>query len=152
MYIYSAATVEQLLVYIEFFFQLSVAEIIKLHPRKCILSTTIVRWCGPFIAPTRVRYDTCRLQLLLSMEPLTTATKIQRLPCALLWAKQSIPSFTELVTPLHDFFERIHAVTDKRTKRAVSCFLLVNQGWGDAVHELSRRAGLHCLPNSWLVS
>ena len=44
--------------------------------------------------------------------------------------KQAIPNYTELVAPLHDFMERVHALSNKRTKRSVSCVQLASQGWG----------------------
>lgn len=125
-----APTVEKLLMSIRSFFRLCVSYNIKLHPAKCILYTTEVRWCGRLVTPDGVRYDPRRLDALKSMEPPTTGAHLQQFLCALQWVKKGIPNFTELVAPLHDFMETIYALAEKRTKRAVTCVILSDQGWG----------------------
>ena len=125
-----AATVEKLLESVQSFFNLCAEYNIKLHPAKCILFTEEIRWCGRLISAEGVRYDPRRLDGLLTMEPPTTGGHLQQFLCALQWLKQGIPNFTELVSPLHEFMERIYSKIGKRTKRAVARVLLSDHGWG----------------------
>ncbi len=121
---------KKLLKSVRSFFELCAKYNIKLHPAKCILFTKEVRWCDRLISADGIRYDPRGLDRLLSMAPPTTGAHLQQFVCALQWVKQGIPNFTELISPLHDFMERVYTLTEKRTKRAVGRVLLASHGWG----------------------
>ena len=103
---------------------------LKLHPRKCVLFSKEIRWCGPIVSFAGIRYDPSRLEGLLSMEPPTTGFHIQQFPCALQWVKNEIPNSTDTIQPLHILMERGYTQAGKRNKRAVARIQLVAIGWG----------------------
>jgi len=103
---------------------------IKLHPAKCILFATTIRWCGRLISADGVTYDPKRLEGLLNMEPPQTGAHLQQFVCALQWIKHGIPNFAALVDPLHVFMERIYHRAGRRTKQTVARYKLSAFGWG----------------------
>lgn len=116
---------------------------IKLHPGKSILFASTVRWCDRLVSADGIRYDPRRLEGLLNMEPPTTGAHLQQFICALQWVRNGIPQFTELVSPLHEFMERVYDRAGKRTRRAVARFQLSNLSWDDTERkpfEASKRA------------
>jgi transposase InsO family protein len=115
---------------IEKFFSLCVQWNLKLHPAKCILYATEIRWCGRMLSASGIRYDPRRLEGLMSMAPPRTGADLQQFLCALQWLKQGIPNFTALVAPLHDILEIVYDRAGKRTKRAVARITLDSVGWG----------------------
>lgn len=141
-----AATVDELLASIRSFFALCVEYNLKLHPAKCTIFAPEIRWCGRMVSAKGVRYDPRRMDGLLSMSPPTTGSNLQQFVCALQWVKQGIPNFSPMVSPLHDFMERVYDHTGKRTKRAVSRVQLASLGWGPtelAAFEACKKALAH---------
>lgn len=104
----------------------------KLHPAKCILFTTSVRWCGRIISADGIRHDPARLDTLLDMERPSWGGQLQQFLCAMQWLRSSIPQFQDLVAPLHDFLEKVYKHVGKRTKRAVARVSLDQIGWSVA--------------------
>lgn len=104
---------------------------IKLHLAKCVIFAKTIRWCGRLVAKDGVRFDPRRLNELLWMEPPITGANLQQFICALQWVKQGIPQFTDIVSPLHEFMERVYERAGKRSKKSVSIFELSSLGWGD---------------------
>ena len=125
-----APTVDGLLESIRSFFEVCKDYNLKLHPSKCTVFATEIRWCGRLVSAQGIRYDPRRLEGLLSMEPPSSGSNLQQFVCALQWVKQGIPNFTELVAPLHEFMERVYDHVGKRTKRAVTRVRLDTLGWG----------------------
>ena len=108
---------------------------IKLHPGKCVLFATQLRWCGRLLSSEGIRYDPKRLSGLLRMEPLTSGAHLQQFLCAIQWVKNCIKQFSTLVDPLHTFMERVYDQAGKRTKRAVTRIQLSSLGWGTIQQE-----------------
>ena len=117
-------TVEQML-------QFCAEQNIKLHPAKCLFFAREIRWCGCMVSESGIRYDPRRPDGLLNMEPPTSGANLQQFICALQWVKSGIPNFTDLISPLHYFMEKVYVRAGKRTKLAVSQNKLSNFGWGN---------------------
>ena len=113
-------------------FDLCAERNMKLHPGKCCLFATHVRWCGRLVSAHGIRYDPKWLEGILNIEPPTTGAHLQQFLCALQWVNNGITQFSELVNPLHDFMEQFYDRADKRTKRAVSRYQLTAFGWNSA--------------------
>lgn len=63
------------------------------------------------------------------MEPPTTGAHLQEFIFAMQWMKTSIPDFSNLIAPLHDFIESVYEHVRKRTKIAVASIKLQRMGW-----------------------
>lgn len=105
-----AETVQRLQYFILSFFRLCVDYNFKLHPGKCVLFANEIRWSGRLMSSDGVRYESRRLNFLLSMDAPTASTHLQQIRCALQWVKRGIPNFTYFVAPLHDFLEGVYAI------------------------------------------
>lgn len=113
------------------FFQFCVKRNLRLHPGKCVLFSTSVRWGGRLISAKGIRYDPARHEVLLNMESPTNGAHLQQFLCALQWVKNGILSFSEIAEPLHAFMELVYAKASKRTKSAVGRVQLVDLGWSE---------------------
>lgn len=94
---------------IESFFDMCAKYNLRLHPGKCVLFSSSVRWCGRLISKDGVRYDPRGLNALQPMEPPTTGAHLQQFLCALQWVKNGIPNFVNLVSGLHKLMENIYS-------------------------------------------
>lgn len=127
--LFHEATIESLLDDIRQFLEFCVKFNWKLHPRKCVLFTKSVRWCGRIISADGIRHDPTKLDGLLRMDAPSTGAQLQQFLCAMQWLRSSIPNFQALVEKLHEFLETVYQHAGKRTKRAVSRVSLRNIGW-----------------------
>jgi len=123
-------TVTGLLAAIKTLFGLCHSRNIRLHPDKCVLFASEIRWCGRMISSKGIRFDPRRMSALLEMEEPSNGAHLQQFICALQWVRTAIPNFTAIVTPLHKFMERVYDQAGKRTKRAVARYSLSDNGWG----------------------
>ena len=119
------------LVLLEKFFKVCRQYNLKLNPKKCILLTKQVHWCGRIINENGIRLQPRRIDGLLSMQPPKTGSDLQQFVCALQWVKSTIPNFTSLIMPLQELLEKAYASSGKRTKRKVSRVCLQTLGWND---------------------
>jgi hypothetical protein len=125
-----APSVPNLLGFLRDFFLLCRQHNLKLHPGKCVLFATEVRWCGRMISSTGVRFDPRRAQGLLDMPAPTTGADLQQFVCALNWMRTSIPSFDTLIAPLQTLLESVYeAAGGKRTKTAAAKVQLHLASW-----------------------
>lgn len=103
---------------------------IKLHPRKCVLFSTQILWCGRLASAAGARYDPKRLGGLLKMEPSTTGAHLQQFICALQWLKNGIRQFPHLLQPLQNVRKAIYDRGVKMKKSSLSRFKISAIGWG----------------------
>lgn len=130
--LFHAPSISELLSCLQSFLQFCSDFNLRLHPKKCVLYTTSVKWCGRIICANGIRHDPSNLQGLLELDRPTTGGQLQQFLCAMQWLRSSIPQFQTLIQPLHDFLESVYNhVGGKRTKRAVSRVILNNLGWHD---------------------
>ena len=73
------------------------------------------------------------------MEPPSIGGHIQQFLCAIQWVKTGIPNFAQIISPLHDFMERIYEKAGKPTKLAVSAISLDSLGWGQSEQDAFER-------------
>lgn len=131
--LFHAPTVKDLVLCLNSFFHFCSDFNLRLHPKKCVLYATSVKWCGRIISANGIRHDPSNLQGLLDLDRPTTDGQLQQFVCAMQWLRSSIPQFQRLIQPLHDFLELVYVkVGGKRTKRAVSSVNLNSLGWTDA--------------------
>ena len=124
-------TTDELLEGIQRLFAVCREHSIRLHPKKCILFSRSIRWCGRIVSEAGVKYDPRQLDGLLRMAPPTNGSHLQQFLCALQWVKMSIPDFSNIILPLHHFLEKVYSKAGKRTKTAVSKVDLDALGWND---------------------
>ena len=124
-----AAHSNDLLGYLQKFFELCRSSNVKLHPGKSVLFASNVRWCGRIISADGAKFDPRRIQGLLDMPPPSTGADLQQFVCAFNWMRTSIPSFSELVSPLHELLEAVYVRSGKRTKTAAARISLHEVGW-----------------------
>ena len=98
-----SSTVDGLLDVVRQLLTLCAQHNVKLHPSKCILFATTIRWCGRQVPADGIRYDPKRLEGLLNMEQPKNGAHLQQLLCALQWVRNGIPNFAETIQPLHEF-------------------------------------------------
>lgn len=89
-----------------------------------------IYWCGCMLLADGIRYDLRGIDGLLSTEPPTAGSHLQKFFCASQWVKQSTPSFTDLVASLHAFTKCLYAHVDRRKKSPLTPVSLANLGWG----------------------
>jgi hypothetical protein len=63
------------------------------------------------------------------MPPPSTGADLQQFVCAFNWMRTAIPSFSELVFPIHELLEAVYARSGKRTKKAAARISLHEVGW-----------------------
>ena len=125
-------TLPQFFEYLRTFFTLCRQHNLKLHPGKCVLFATVVRWCGRLISNEGAKFDPHRIQGLLDMPAPSHGADLQQFTCALNWMRTAIPSFAELVSPLHKLLEAVYAQAGgKRTKSAAARVSLSDVGWSN---------------------
>jgi hypothetical protein len=112
-----AKSVPTLLGFLRDFFLLCRQHNLKLHPGKCVLFATEVRWCGRLISSAGVRFDPRRAQGLLDLPAPTTGADLQQFVCALNWMRTSIPSFATLIAPLQILLESVYQAAGGKGQR-----------------------------------
>lgn len=105
----------------------------KLHAEKTEIFLKEARFCGRIITETGVRHDPRNMDNLLNMETPSNGAELQQILCATYWMRRSIPSYANLLAPLHNLLEKAYTAVGKWTKRAVKKFN-VPSAWG-AEHE-----------------
>ncbi len=71
------------------------------------------------------------MEALTEMEPPKTGQKLQQFPFTMQWVKAGIPNFAALISPLHDFLQRVYSAITSRKKTAVSRLSLQVIGSGE---------------------
>ena len=79
------SSISGLLESLQKFFAYCVEYNLKLHPSKCILYVTEIRWCGRIISEQGIKFDPRRLSGLVQMEPPTHGAHLQQFLCAMQW-------------------------------------------------------------------
>jgi len=128
------STADGLLNCIQDLFNVCSRHFLRLHPLKCILFATSLRWCGRLLSAKGIRYDPRQLDGLLKMEPPTTGAHLQQFLYALQWVKNGIPNFNNKIYALHDFMRLVYERAPKRTKTAVGQVKLSALGWNE-IHD-----------------
>ena len=130
-----ASSPQQLMHYIYLFFQMCRYYNLSIHPHKCILYTTTIRWCGRLITPEGIKYDPSNYSALQSMDEPTTAAHLQQFLCAMQWLKNAIPELSHLVAPLHSLLETAASSAPSRKKTHLAKIKLSTVGWDDAARQ-----------------
>lgn len=123
-------TVTDHLAAIQRFLEFCVEYNFRLHPGKCTLYATRVRWCGRLIGPEGITFDPRRIDGIRNMSSPRTGSELQQFVCAMQWMRSGIPSFSSVIGPLQSFMEKVYGTVKKRTRRAVTKVSLVSLGWG----------------------
>ena len=124
-----ASTVDELLTIIRQFFDYCSQRNLKLHPAKCVLYKTEIRWCGRILSKDGVRFDPRRIDGIRDMQLPTTGAELQQFVCAMQWMRSAIPTFSTIIRPLSDFMETVYAKAGSRKKSAVNRLTLTTAGW-----------------------
>jgi len=124
-----APTIPELIEKLNALFDYCASYNLKLHPLKCILFATVVRWCGRLISAEGVRFDPRRLDGIQKMQPPTLGSHLQQFVCAMQWMRSGIPDFSNIVRPLMEFLERVYTRAGKRTRTAAARIQLSDLGW-----------------------
>lgn len=102
----------------------------KLHPAKCNIFSTCIRWCGRLLSSKGIRFDPRRIDGLRNMQLPTTGAHLQQFVCAMQWMRSAIPAFSVVIRPLSEFLEKVYNATGKRTRQAAARILLSTLDWG----------------------
>ena len=130
-----ASSMTDLFQSIQEFFILCRTYRLYLHPKKCIMFTTRIRWCGRLITPKGIRFDPENYEGLCNMKTPQTAGDLQQFMCALQWIRTTIPNFSELVQPLRVILNKAFVSTARRSKRNAARILLKTVQWGHIEEE-----------------
>lgn len=93
---------------------------IRRYPKKCILFATSIHWCGRIFSADGVRYNQRNFDCLLNLEPQATGPNQHQFLHLIQRVKTGIPDFTKLMSPLHEFMERVYETSAKRSKPALA--------------------------------
>lgn len=99
---------------------------ICLHLQKWIIFSWKIRCCCQFISEQVTWFELRRFFGLIELNPPTTMARLQKFRCAMHCVKVYRPNFANLILPLYDFLNAVYESARNCTKRAVSCFQLVN--------------------------
>lgn len=101
----------------------------RVHALKSHFFLTRAKFCGRILSDGKVTYDPRNLDALLKMRQPKRADELQQLLCAANWMRNAIPSFAELIAPLHTALDKVCEGMEKRTKRALAK-LDISTNWG----------------------
>lgn len=107
----------------------------KVHPKKTTFFTKKAKFCGRILSTEGVQYEPRNFSVLLNMRKPTHADQLQQLLCATNWMRNSIPTYSTTIAPLHKLLEDAYKTAGKRTKKAVRRIRL-DSSWG-AEHDRS---------------
>lgn len=108
----------------------------RLHPRKCTLYATSVRWYGRIIEPDRISFGPQRFDGTRNMTSPRTGSEHQQFICSMQWMQSDVPKISTVTGPLATFMKQVYAIVRKRTRRAVAKVSLEFVGWS-SIHEKS---------------
>ncbi len=109
-------TEAQLLEAIEQVFACLDAVGIKLHPKKCVMWSKEVEWCGHVISGTGVKIQPQRIDALCQLPAPSTAAELQQFLAAVNWTRLHLPEFAKVAAPLQDLLNgALHG--SSRTKK-----------------------------------
>ena len=89
----------------------------KADPRKAVLWSDRVRWCGKVYSAAGTECDPARVKAVLEMEPPTTLGQLQQLLGALSWMRMHLPDYAKTVAPLQELLDKGLADLPKRSRR-----------------------------------
>lgn len=113
------------------FFAFCVKENFRLHPRKCTLFVTEVRWRSRLIRPHGISFDPRLLDSIRHMPCPHTGADLQQFLCAMHWMRPGIPKFSTIVGPLASLHKHIYVIARKRRRRAAAKVFPKPVGWED---------------------
>ena len=101
----------------------------KIHAKKTSPFLKQAKFCGRLISKDGVQFDPRNFAAISKMPKPRQGGELQQLLCATNWMRASIPSYSELVAPLHNLMEQVYKLKGSRTKRSVKKFPLTGL-WG----------------------
>lgn len=114
---------------VSLFFSFCVQHNFKMHPGKCTLFATSIRWCGRVISADGISFDPRRMEGIRNLSQLETGAELQQFVCAMQWMRMGIPEFSSLVRPLAELLEIVYGRVGKRTRLAAGRVNLLSVGW-----------------------
>lgn len=111
-----ATTLSQFIFNLTEFFRLVKKHKLKLHPGKCELFNTTVRWCGKVFDGEGIRHDPSRLKAIQALPAPRTAADLMHFICATNWLRDSIVDYARVIAPLQDKLTKL-LPPSKKTKR-----------------------------------
>lgn len=88
---------------IEALFCLCVRLNVKLHPDRCTLFSTELRWYGRLIYGEGLHLDPRNVRGLDKLQQVETGSQLQQFICELQWMHTALTNFSKLIAPLQDF-------------------------------------------------
>ena len=92
---------------------------LKLHPDKCKLFTTEVKFCGKIFTPKGIFQDPKKIKTLTNMPLPKNAGELQQYLCAMNWMRSSIPDFARISKPLRKKLELVAKGTTRKSKHLI---------------------------------
>lgn len=71
------------------------------------------------------------MEALSNMSPLTAGAHLQQFLWVQNWIRNSIPSYTTLITPLHVFLKKFYKSAQRRTRLRAARIQLAMLDWGE---------------------
>ncbi|OQS03578.1 pol protein [Thraustotheca clavata] len=113
-----ASTQESLINVICEFLKRCEAVELKLHPGKCFLFATKVKWCGNVTSGEGIEHDPEGISALIKMLLPKNGADLVQFVCAAYWMRNHIPNFNQQMQPIQDALCRVyaHAGDNKKVK------------------------------------
>jgi len=89
----------------------------KADPRKAVLYSGKVDWCGKVYSSAGMECAQERIQTILDMRPPNTLGNLQQLLGTLFWMRAHLPDYARVVSPLQDLLDEGLSALPKRTRR-----------------------------------
>ena len=132
-FLFYARNENELLLNLKCFFKVCQEIRLKIHAEKTSLFAREVQFCGRIISADGLQYQPRHYESVIGMRTPTMASELQQFVCATNWMRNSIPSYSQRIAPLHQLLETFYTRAGKRTKRALRNLSLSNS-WG-ATHD-----------------
>lgn len=126
------STPEGLVEYFGHLFNLCARLRLNVHPDKCMIFSSKVRWCGLIISADGWRFDPANIAALCKMKPPQTGSQLKQFLCALRWVRTALTDFSRMTAPLQGFLESVYQSVGKHTRSASGRVSLVILGWSIA--------------------
>ena len=101
----------------------------RIHADKTHIFLKTATFCGRIINPDGIQYDPRNLAAIKNMPKPQVGGQLQQLLCATNGMRNSIPRYSELVSPLQQLMEKVYTLKGSRKKRSIANHSLT-QLWG----------------------
>ncbi len=105
-----ASDAKRLVATLKAVFYICLEKCLRLNPLKCDLAAINAAFCSRIINSKGIKFHPHHYKALTSMEPPTTVGALMELFHGANWMRTAIPSFSELIEPLHNILESQYSV------------------------------------------